>query len=63
MCIDARLFFACGSSAPVSVEREGGTAAWVTGTLEAASVQGHTLSKEYYIWDQAFYTNCQLIWK
>ena len=30
-------FFACGSSAPVRVEREGGTAAWVAGTLAAPS--------------------------
>ena len=36
-------FFARGSSAPVSVEHEGGTAAWVTGTLEAPNVQGHGL--------------------
>ena len=42
-CIDARLFFACGSSAPVSVEHEGGAAAWVAGTLAAPSVQGHGL--------------------
>ena len=27
VCIDAKHFFACGSSAPVRVEREGGTAA------------------------------------
>ena len=36
--IDARLFFACGSLAPVRVERECGTAAWVVGTLVASSV-------------------------
>ena len=28
-----RHFFACGSSAPVRVEREGGAAAWLAGTL------------------------------
>ena len=36
--IDARLVFACGSSAPVRVEREGGAAAWLAGTLVASSV-------------------------
>jgi len=36
-----KLFFACGSSAPVRVEREGGTAAWLVGTLVVPSVQGH----------------------
>ena len=35
--------FACGSSAPVRVEREGGAAAWLAGTLVAPSVQGHRL--------------------
>ena len=43
MCIDARLFFACGSSAPVRVEHEGGAAAWLVGTLVVPSVQGHRL--------------------
>ena len=33
----------CGSSAPVRVEREGGAAAWLVGTLVAPSVQGHRL--------------------
>ena len=36
-------FFACGSSAPVRVEDEGGTAAWLMGTLAVPSVQGHEL--------------------
>ena len=30
-------FFACGSSAPVRVEREAGTAAWLAGTLVAGT--------------------------
>jgi len=34
---------ACGSSASVRVEREGGTAAWVMGTLAAPSVRRHGL--------------------
>ena len=33
-------FFACGSSDPVRVEREGGATAWLVGTLAAPSVQG-----------------------
>ena len=36
-----KTFFACGGSAPVRVEREGGASAWLVGTLEAPSVQGH----------------------
>ena len=36
-------FFASGSSAPVRVEHEGGTAAWLAGTLAEPSVQGHKL--------------------
>ena len=36
-------FFACGSSAPVRVEHEGSTAAWLAGTLAAPSVRGHGL--------------------
>ena len=35
------LFVACGSSAPVRIEREGGAAAWVAGTLTMPSLQGH----------------------
>ena len=42
-CIDARPFFACGSSAPVRVKREGHAAAWLVGTLVVPSVQGHRL--------------------
>ena len=37
------IFFACGSSVPVRVDREGGAAAWLVGTLAAPSVQGHGL--------------------
>ena len=36
-----KTFFACGSSAPVQVEREGGAATWLAGALAAPSVQGH----------------------
>ena len=48
--IDARLFFACGSSAPVRVEREGGTAAWLAGILAVPSVQGHRLPPLQELW-------------
>ena len=42
--------FACGSSAPVRVEHEGGTAAWLAGTLVAPSVQGHGLPQPLELW-------------
>ena len=42
--------FACGSSAPVRVEHEGGTAAWLVGTLMAPSVQGHGLPPPQELW-------------
>ena len=43
-------FFACSSSAPVRVEREGGTGAWLAGTLVATSVQGHGLPLLQELW-------------
>ena len=43
-------FFACGSSAPVRVEHEGGAAAWVAGTLAAPSVQGYRLPPLQELW-------------
>ena len=42
--------FACGSSAPVRVEHEGGAAAWLVGTLVAPSVQGHRLPPPQELW-------------
>ena len=48
--IDTRIFFACGSSAPVSIEHEGGTAAWLAGTLVVPSVQGHRLPPPQELW-------------
>ena len=44
------LFLACGSSAPVMTEHEGGAAAWVAGTLAALSVQGHGLPPPQDLW-------------
>ena len=38
-----KTFFACVISAPVRVEREGGTASWLAGTLAVPSVQGQGL--------------------
>ena len=55
MCIDTRLFFACGSSAPVRVEREGGAAAWLVGTLVAPSVQGHRPAAEVTALSESFF--------
>ena len=44
------IFFACGSSAPVRVECEGGAAAWLVGTLVAPGVQGHGLPPLQELW-------------
>ena len=43
-------FFACGSSVPGRVEHEGGTAAWLAGTLAAPVVQGHKLPVPQELW-------------
>ena len=43
-------FFACGSSAPVRVEHEGGAVAWLVGTLAGPSVQGHGLPPPQELW-------------
>ena len=49
-------FFACGSSAPVRIEREGGTAAWLAGTLVVPRVQGHRLPGQQELWPyQSFF--------
>ena len=45
-----KTFFACGSWAPVRVERESGAAAWLTGTLVAPAVQGHGLPLAQELW-------------
>jgi len=50
VCVETRLLFACGSSVPVKVERECGTAAWLAGTLLAQSVQGHRLPPPQDLW-------------
>ena len=50
LCAYTQDFFACGSSAPVRVECEGGTAAWFAGTLVAQSVQGHGLPPLQELW-------------
>ena len=45
-----KTFFACGSSAPVRVEHEGGTAAWLAGTVAMTNVQGHRLPPPQKLW-------------
>ena len=45
-----KAFFACGSSAPVRAEHEGGAAAWLAGTLVAPSVQEHGLPPSQELW-------------
>ena len=42
--------FACGSSTPVRVEHKSGTAAWLSGTLAAPSVEWHGLSPPQELW-------------
>ena len=48
--VDTRHFLACGSSALVRIEREGGTTAWLPGTLVVLSVQGHGLPPPQELW-------------
>ena len=56
MRINTRVFFACGSSASVRVEREDGAAAWLVGTLVAPSIQGHRLPLQQELWPyQSFF--------
>ena len=43
-------FFACGSSAPVRLEPEGGAAAWVTGTLVVSGIRGDGLRHPQELW-------------
>ena len=50
MYIDARHFFACGSPAPVTVDGEGGAAAWLAGSLAAPSVPGRGLPPPQEFW-------------
>ena len=51
-----KTIFACGSSAPVRVEHECGTAAWLAGTLAAPSGQGHGLPPPQELWPyQSFF--------
>ena len=45
-----RLFFPCGSSAPVRVKCEGGVASWLAGTLAEPSVQGQGLPPLQELW-------------
>ena len=53
-CIDTWLCFcfcfACGNSAPMKVDNEGGKAASITGTLVVPSVQGHGLPPPQELW-------------
>ena len=45
-----KTFFACGSSATVRVEHEGGTVTWLAGSLVILSVQGHSLPPLQELW-------------
>ena len=52
-----KIFFAHGSSAPVRVECEDVTAAWLVGTLAVTSVQGHglLLLQELWLYQSLFF--------
>ena len=45
-----KTFFACGNSASVRFGHEGGTAAWLAGTVVVPSVQGHGQSLIQELW-------------
>ena len=45
-----RFFLAGGSSAKIRIEREGGAASWVVGTLAVPSVWGHGLPQPQELW-------------
>ena len=44
------IYFACSSPAPVKVDSEDGTAAWVVATLMPPSVQGQRLPQPRELW-------------
>ena len=44
------LLLSCGSSAPVRMDHERGTAAWVMGSLAAPSVQRHGWPQPQELW-------------
>ena len=50
LCAQMQDFFACGISALVRVECEGGIATWLAGTLVAPRVQGHGLPSLQELW-------------
>ena len=50
-----KTFSACGHSAMVRVEHEGGTGAWLAGTLVASSVQGHGLLTLQELWVHQYF--------
>ena len=49
-----KTFFACGSTAPLRVDCEGGAAAWVTGTMAVPSVQGLPQLQELWQYQSPF---------
>jgi len=53
-------FSVCGSSSAVRIEREGGAAAGLAGTLASPSVQGHRLlpPQELWPWPVFFRASC-----
>ena len=56
-------FFACGSSVPVRVEREGGTADWLVGTVAMTNVQGHRLPPPQKLWPIRVFFRASCSWQ
>ena len=62
-CAHRHDFFACGSSAPVRVEREDGTAAWLAEILAAPSVQGHGMPLPQELWSSQSLSRACCSWR
>ena len=58
-----KTFFACGSSAPVRVEPEGGTADWLVGTVAMTNVQGHRLPPPQKLWPIRVFFRASCSWQ
>ena len=55
-------FFACGSSAPVRLEPEGGAAARLVGSLVLPSVKGHGLPLPQELWPHQSLSRASCSW-
>ena len=64
-CVHWHKTFACGCSAPVRAEHEGGTDAWLVGTLVAPRVRGHRppALQELWPYQSLFLSLLQLVFR